>query len=64
MRSALEEQLNLIAHGRASMQAVLQHSLEIFKQKFLFFVKNIEGMDQLFEVSFSPLAMSGKALSR
>jgi DNA topoisomerase III len=64
MRSALEEQLNLIAHGKASMHAVLQHSLEIFKQKFLFFVKNIEGMDLLFEVSFSPLAMSGKALSR
>ncbi|XP_065332165.1 DNA topoisomerase 3-beta-1 [Cloeon dipterum] len=64
MRSALEEQLNLIAHGQASMHAVLQHSLEIFKQKFLYFVKNIEGMDQLFEVSFSPLAMLGKALSR
>jgi DNA topoisomerase-3 len=27
-------------------------------------VKNIEGMDQLFEVSFSPLAASGKAHSR
>ncbi|PSN57539.1 DNA topoisomerase 3-beta-1 [Blattella germanica] len=41
-----------------------KHTVEIFKQKFLYFVKNIEGMDQLFEVSFSPLAASGKAHSR
>jgi len=64
MRSAVEEQLNLIAHGQANYAAVLQHTVEIFKQKFLYFVKNIEGMDQLFEVSFSPLAASGKAHSR
>ncbi|KAK6626129.1 DNA topoisomerase 3-beta-1 [Polyplax serrata] len=64
MRSAVEEQLNLIAQGQAHFDAVLSHSLEIFRQKFLYFVKNIEGMDQLFEVSFSPLATSGKAHSR
>jgi DNA topoisomerase-3 len=64
MRSAVEEQLTLIAQGKASMNAVLEHTGEIFKHKFLYFVKNIEGMDQLFEVSFSPLAMSGKAMSR
>jgi DNA topoisomerase-3 len=64
MRSAVEEQLNLIAHGQANFTAVLQHTVEIFKQKFLYFVKNIDGMDQLFEVSFSPLAASGKAHSR
>lgn len=60
----MEEQLNLIAQGQAHFDAVLSHSLEIFRQKFLYFVKNIEGMDQLFEVSFSPLATSGKAHSR
>lgn len=64
MRSAVEEQLNLIAHGQADFDAVLRHTVEIFKLKFLYFVKNIEGMDQLFEVSFSPLATSGKAHSR
>jgi DNA topoisomerase-3 len=64
MRSAVEEQLNLIAHGQANFTAVLQHTVEIFKQKFLYFVKNIDGMDQLFEVSFYPLAASGKAHSR
>lgn len=64
MRSAVEEQLNLIAHGKANFDAVLQHTIEVFKQKFLYFVKNITGMDQLFEVTFSPLSESGKALSR
>nr|CAD7456232.1 unnamed protein product [Timema tahoe] len=64
MRTAVEEQLNLIAHGQANFSAVLLHTVEIFKNKFQYFVKNIEGMDQLFEVTFSPLAASGKAHSR
>jgi hypothetical protein len=64
MRSAVEEQLNLIAHGKANFQAVLKHTVEIFRLKFQYFVKNIDGMDQLFEVSFSPLSASGKAHSR
>lgn len=64
MRSAVEEQLNLIALGRADFHAVLQHTVEIFKQKFHYFVQSIEAMDQLFEVSFSPLSASGKAHSR
>ncbi|KAK0089512.1 hypothetical protein PV325_006845 [Microctonus aethiopoides] len=64
MRSAVEEQLNLIALGQADFHAVLQHTVEIFKQKFHYYVQSIDGMDQLFEVSFSPLSASGKALSR
>ena len=64
MRSAVEEQLNLIALGKAQFESVLQHTLEIFKLKFQYFVKNIEGMDELFEVSFSPLSASGRPLSR
>ena len=53
--SAVEKQLDLIAHGKASLDSVLKHTLEVFKLKFLYFVKNITGMDQLFEVSFSSL---------
>lgn len=64
MRSAVEEQLNLIAQGRADFHAVLQHTVEIFRLKFHYFVESIEAMDQLFEVSFSPLSASGKAHSR
>ncbi|XP_073954639.1 DNA topoisomerase 3-beta [Choristoneura fumiferana] len=64
MRSAVEEQLNLIAIGRADYEAVLSHTTEIFRRKFQYFVRSIEGMDQLFEVNFSSLKASGKALSR
>ncbi|XP_014227771.1 DNA topoisomerase 3-beta-1 [Trichogramma pretiosum] len=64
MRSAVEEQLNLIALGRADFHDVLLHTVEIFKQKFHYFVQSIDAMDQLFEVSFSPLSASGKSHSR
>ncbi|XP_061166711.1 DNA topoisomerase 3-beta-1-like [Saccostrea echinata] len=64
MRSAVEKQLNLIALGKAYYEDVLKHALNIFCLKFKFFVENISGMDELFEVSFSPLAATGKPLSR
>ena len=64
MRSAVEQQLNLIAGGKADYQAVLSHGTDIFHRKFKYFVESINGMDELFEVSFSPLAASGKPLSR
>ncbi|EDO44262.1 predicted protein [Nematostella vectensis] len=64
MRSAVEEQLNLIAHGKADFNAVLHHAIGIFTQKFTYFVKTVSSMDELFEVSFTPLSESGKPLSR
>nr|CAH7748475.1 unnamed protein product [Callosobruchus chinensis] len=64
MRSAVEKELNLIALGKADFGAVLKHTIDIFRLKFQYFVKNIDGMDQLFEVSFSPLSASGRAFSR
>ncbi|XP_054629271.1 DNA topoisomerase 3-beta-1 isoform X3 [Dunckerocampus dactyliophorus] len=64
IRSAVEKQLNLIALGKANFQQVLQHALDIFKRKFHYFVDYVSGMDQLMEVSFSPIAAAGKPLSR
>ena len=64
MRSAVEEQLNLIAKGQADFSAVLRHALEIFRLKFIFFFQNIQSMDHLFEDTFSPLAQSGRNFSR
>ncbi|XP_046559637.1 DNA topoisomerase 3-beta-1-like [Haliotis rubra] len=64
MRSAVEQQLNLISHGKADFYAVKQHGLDIFHRKFRYFVENINGMDELFEVTFSSLADSGRPLSR
>uniref|UniRef100_A0AAQ4RS33 DNA topoisomerase n=1 Tax=Gasterosteus aculeatus aculeatus TaxID=481459 RepID=A0AAQ4RS33_GASAC len=64
IRSAVEKQLNLISLGKANFQQVLQHTLDIFKRKFHYFVDSIPSMDELMEVSFSPIAASGKPLSR
>lgn len=41
IRSAVEKQLNLIAQGKANYQQVLQHTLDIFKRKFHYFVDSI-----------------------
>ncbi|TRY93579.1 hypothetical protein DNTS_005181 [Danionella cerebrum] len=64
IRSAVEKQLNLISLGKANFQQVLQHTLDIFKRKFHYFVDSLAGMDELMEVSFSPIAATGKPLSR
>jgi len=64
MRTEVERMLTLIAQGSANFQDVLRHAIKIFKLKFMYFVKNIDSMDALFQVSFSPLAESGKAHSR
>ncbi|ELW72593.1 DNA topoisomerase 3-beta-1 [Tupaia chinensis] len=64
IRSAVEKQLSLIAQGKADYRQVLGHTLDIFKRKFHYFVSSIAGMDELMEVSFSPLAATGKPLSR
>ncbi|KAJ2957588.1 hypothetical protein NQZ79_g6685 [Umbelopsis isabellina] len=64
MRSDIEQQLNLIALGKAPHVQVLQYFLEMFQRKFGYFVKRIEGMDELFEATFSPLASTGKVLSK
>lgn len=64
MRAEVEQQLTLIAKGKADFHAVKQHALDIFKLKFQYFVTTINHMDELFEVSFTTLSESGKAFSR
>ncbi|XP_059150612.1 DNA topoisomerase 3-beta-1-like isoform X1 [Physella acuta] len=64
MRSAVEQQLTLIAQGKADFMEVKQHAIDIFHRKFRYFVDCIAAMDELFEVTFSSLADSGRPLSR
>ena len=64
MRSAVEKQLDLIAQGKADYDAVLQHALDTFHSKFRYFVEQVTRMDELFEVSFSKLAETGRPMSR
>lgn len=64
MRAATEKLLNLIAQGKEDFRLILKHTIRIFELKYRYFVQSISGMDELFEVSFSPLASTGKPLSR
>ena len=64
VRSAVEKFCNLIAKGEANKAKVVQQSLACFENKFRYFTQNIEGMNSLFEASFSPLAVTGKFLSK
>eukprot|EP00889_Picochlorum_renovo_P008523 jgi/Picre1/35553/NNA_003014.t1 len=64
VRAYVEKQINLIAKGGAEKEAVVEHCLDQFRQKFLYFVDHITKMDSLFEASFSPLSSTGKVLSK
>ncbi|CAK0787024.1 hypothetical protein CVIRNUC_010240 [Coccomyxa viridis] len=64
VRAHVEKQIGLIAEGKAEKEAVVLHTLDQFAQKFRYFVTKIDRMDALFEASFSPLASSGKVLSK
>ncbi|KAJ4827020.1 hypothetical protein Tsubulata_033804 [Turnera subulata] len=64
IRSFIEHQITLVAKGQADHSHVVQHVLQQFKRKYTYFVKQIDNMDALFEAQFSPLADSGKALSK
>ncbi|KHJ94952.1 DNA topoisomerase [Oesophagostomum dentatum] len=64
MRAEVETQLNLIAQGKADYHAVRDHALEMFRMKFVYYVKNIAQVDTLFEAAFTSLADSGKPFSR
>ncbi|CAG9467801.1 unnamed protein product [Pedinophyceae sp. YPF-701] len=64
VRAEIEKNIALVAAGAADKESVVQHALDQFRQKFLYFVSKIQKMDALFEASFSPLASSGKPLSR
>lgn len=64
IRSFIEQQITLVAKGQADHSSVVQNVLQQFKQKYSYFVKKIDHMDALFEAQFSPLADSGRALSK
>jgi DNA topoisomerase-3 len=64
IRRFIEQQITLIAKGQMDYTRVVQHALQEFSAKFNYFVAQIERMDALFEAQFSPLADSGKPLSK
>jgi len=58
MRAAVEQQLDLIALGKAEFDDVLLHFTHLFQKKFDYFEKSITLMDQLFEVSPAQSALA------
>ena len=64
VRSDIEGQCNRIAKGEAEKDDVVRRAIEIFEEKFGYFVKHIDRMDVLFSSSFSKLEDVGKAFTR
>ena len=64
VRSYIEKQIDDIAKGKISKQAVMRKSLQEFVSKFKHFVTEIEKMDALFEASFTNAESSGKIYTR
>ncbi|KXS19810.1 DNA topoisomerase 3-beta-1-like protein, partial [Gonapodya prolifera JEL478] len=64
LRSAMEKRISLVASGALPADEVLKEELDVFRAKFRFFSENIDKMDNLFEATFSPLASSGRPLSK
>ena len=55
VRASIEKAISLIASGKARFEDVVKHSVQIFLQKFDYFVAKISLMDELFQASFSKL---------
>ena len=64
VRSDIEGQCNRIAKGEMDKDEVVKKAIEMFEDKFQFFVKNINKMDVLFGSSFSKLEDVGKPFTR
>lgn len=56
VRSSIESFILNIAAGKKTFKEVVESSISLFKQKFIFFTDNVILMDQLFEASFTPVA--------
>ncbi len=64
IRAAIEGQCLRIAEGKAKIEDVLLHSLDIMKRKFAYFVNHIEKMDMLFEKTFSSVKDTNKRFTK
>ena len=64
LRADMEKKISMIASGKIHFEDVLREELVTFRKRFKEFTEKIEKMDQLFEVTFSPLDSSGKPFSK
>mmetsp|Transcript_6890 Transcript_6890/g.19941 ORF Transcript_6890/g.19941 Transcript_6890/m.19941 type:complete len:878 (+) Transcript_6890:797-3430(+) len=64
VRADIEGQCNKISTGDLEKEVVIHRAIQMFEEKFHFFVKNIGRMDLLFGSSFSKLEDVGKPFTR
>ncbi|CUV06663.1 unnamed protein product [Cryptosporidium hominis] len=64
IRSEMEKYVDLIAKGKYNHEAVLKHSLSVFKLKFLYFAENITLFESLFRLGFTNITASCSRISR
>ena len=64
VRQTIEAECSLVARGRAHSSEVIKHTLDQFKQKFVYFASNIHLLDSIFASSFNSVEASGSVFSR
>ena len=65
VRSEIEKNVAMIAKGTVDFQSIVDCTVNMFKEKFKYYIQQINTVDQLFEAIFSPIAQSsGKMLSK
>ena len=55
VRASIEEECSRIGRGEASPRDVVEYTLDLFRRKYDYFVKNITKMDQLFSMHFQDI---------
>lgn len=63
-RTSIEDQLNMIAEGKADYGKVVGKFINNMQHKYLNFVKNIDAMDSVFQWSFTNFIPNKKQTSR
>eukprot|EP00871_Galdieria_phlegrea_P000672 jgi/Galph1/1605/GphlegSOOS_G286.1 len=63
VRSHIEKEISQVAQGLVPAMAVVEHSLNIFWKKFVYFRQHIDQMDELFETAFTGIETTGKMFS-
>lgn len=63
VRAEIEGNCKKVREGKQSLAEVIEKCTSFFKERFLFFSKNIDKIDMIFDKLYKPLSETGKRLS-
>lgn len=63
VRKEIEGNCKLIREGKMTLTQVVDKSIAFFKERFQYFMKNIDKIDMIFDKLYKPLSETGKRLS-